>query len=793
MEKYAELLGRLGDLKVALGDFAMGPRFRKELQAYVSERLDGFEDESQVNTLIDTFVLQVPVKGGGTVVERFAATHPGLTGEERELLRSWTDPVQGVFEIVERTGDGGVVGRNLFNELTYVIRSNMGAAGLAALDPGVLFAGRLAPVLDDWMITGPALVYRTPVEKAQIRARLPELVLAHPREVFRNPEKLAAGREMQAEQRRAFLDLYGDDVLIVPAGEAPVRAAAVYRRVQEWHGVADASVPPMPFPEEWDAADSVALIFDEVDGLGFYLHYAKAQRAFADPALIAKREFRDVVTAYLRDEPSPVPISRLVRDAAPADVDKVFQKLLNKPGFGWDRDGEQLLRRHKASWYDDPPLPRTVPAPAVEAPRPTARPKPKPGPSPLRAVNETAASAPLIGRLVAFTGWLGAGRKLTQKGHLTLKDARELVALLTTADTIDPVIGDKVWKTQSSDDLWGLRKVVGVAKAVRLARVTGGRLVPVKKNAALLDQPGELLGTILTALPGLAPALFPDRWESLTGEEFDRVAPAVLSRLYRANAPVPLSDLKDLAWTVATTAYWLDDIPDVKLGTLRSFGDRDVRILAETLHDLGLTAAADPITLSDLGRYVLARHFGAPLPGDPVHQLKITLDGSADPQIWRRVLVPATAPLTRLHTIIQDAMGWEFSHLHAFTAADGTTYTEPGMHDLPFLDETGVNLSALGRRFTYEYDFGDGWTHTIEVEATLPADESTAYPLCTAGAGACPPEDCGGIPGYFHLREALADPHHPEHAHYLEWLDLYSPTDLDPAAFDPTEANNRLG
>lgn len=53
---------------------------------------------------------------------------------------------------------------------------------------------------------------------------------------------------------------------------------------------------------------------------------------------------------------------------------------------------------------------------------------------------------------------------------------------------------------------------------------------------------------------------------------------------------------------------------------------------------------------------------------DPAHvqlQLKITLL-DIRPAIWRRLLVPATIKLPKLHPVLQRAFGWTNSHLHAF-------------------------------------------------------------------------------------------------------------------------------
>jgi hypothetical protein len=43
----------------------------------------------------------------------------------------------------------------------------------------------------------------------------------------------------------------------------------------------------------------------------------------------------------------------------------------------------------------------------------------------------------------------------------------------------------------------------------------------------------------------------------------------------------------------------------------------------------------------------------------------------------------------------------------------------------------------------------------------------------------CPPEDCGGIPCFYEMLEAGANPTHPDHAEISEWLEDYDPDELD--------------
>lgn len=178
-------------------------------------------------------------------------------------------------------------------------------------------------------------------------------------------------------------------------------------------------------------------------------------------------------------------------------------------------------------------------------------------------------------------------------------------------------------------------------------------------------------------------------------------------------------------------------------------------------------------------------------PDVPVYQLKITLKDSKPP-IWRRLLVPGDTTLARLHRIIQEAMGWWDYHLHQFIVG-GVYYGEPSPDDWHEVnDERRIRLSQIApsekSRFVYEYDFGDDWIHTVQVEKVLPPNPEQKLPVCVKGKRACPPEDVGGIWGYDSFLEAISDPNHEEHASYLEWIG----GSFDPEAFDVDEANARL-
>jgi hypothetical protein len=178
-----------------------------------------------------------------------------------------------------------------------------------------------------------------------------------------------------------------------------------------------------------------------------------------------------------------------------------------------------------------------------------------------------------------------------------------------------------------------------------------------------------------------------------------------------------------------------------------------------------------------------------------IFQIQIALKGFK-PKIWRRILIPSDLFLSDFHMIIQITMGWTNSHLHQFiknrTFYSMRTQTDLLMQELGNLDYKNIKVSDLLKKekekIVYEYDFGDSWEHNILLEKILPIDNDTKYPVCLTGKMSCPPEDCGGVWGYYNMLEVLKDPEHEEYETFVEWLG----EDFDPKYFDINEVNNLL-
>jgi hypothetical protein len=167
-----------------------------------------------------------------------------------------------------------------------------------------------------------------------------------------------------------------------------------------------------------------------------------------------------------------------------------------------------------------------------------------------------------------------------------------------------------------------------------------------------------------------------------------------------------------------------------------------------------------------------------------IAHLRIKLN-DVEPAVVRRVEVPLTIRLDRLHLVLQAGMGWTNSHLYEIRARDvGWGSPDPDFGDGP-LDASKARLIDVledvgAKSLKYLYDFGDGWEHSVRIERITDAVPGIGYPRLIDAAGRCPPEDVGGPWGYREFLDAIADPNHQEHAERLQWIGRnFDPNDVD--------------
>ena len=164
--------------------------------------------------------------------------------------------------------------------------------------------------------------------------------------------------------------------------------------------------------------------------------------------------------------------------------------------------------------------------------------------------------------------------------------------------------------------------------------------------------------------------------------------------------------------------------------------------------------------------------------------LKIVLH-DVKPTVLRGVEVPLSIRLDQLHLVVQAAMGWNNSHLYEIIAGNlswGIVDEDDEASRLDARDLRLCDVLSYGNALTYLYDFGDGWEHTITIEALTDPAPGFLYPRLVEAEGRCPPEDVGGPGGYALFRKAILNPSHTRHLEYKHWIG---------EGFDPDAVNSQ--
>lgn len=397
-------------------------------------------------------------------------------------------------------------------------------------------------------------------------------------------------------------------------------------------------------------------------------------------------------------------------------------------------------------------------------------------------LDSPAETEPNADAVVAPYSWLlervGNGVKLTQAGYLP---PAMVMAAMTDLGWSDDWCG----KNNREDLTLPVLELRGSAQRFGLVRKYRGQLLQTKIGRTLTDDPTELWWHLASALPDARSE--PQRH---AGVLYLITVAAGLTE----NDAMLAEGMNLLGWTERGTHQRLS--PNAAFGAARDTWAvfRRLGLVPSTrwIKEADPTPAARRLARAALLGREQPRGVGASIPqrrtSESAVQLRVSL---RDTDVWRRLVVPASLTLRQLHAVLQTAMGWEDYHLHLFDV-DGVLFGDvEEIEGRPLGDEetfTLLQAADMVSEFMYEYDFGDSWHHDIVIEQTMPS-VGTGTPHLIGGAGACPPEDCGGSGGFEHLLEVLSDPSDEEHQEMREWVGGA----YDASALDIDTLNAALG
>ena len=284
-------------------------------------------------------------------------------------------------------------------------------------------------------------------------------------------------------------------------------------------------------------------LLDSPETLRTLLRYLQAH-GLRDPRGAAVEENESAIDAVAKE------FAEAIGDQERYGMGRALQRQLGRPAPGQERKFTQL--------------PVTLPAP--------------------EELTAAAGRSKVVGQLRAFAEWLGPrGRALTSAGNIRPADARELIALLGTAD--------EGLRFHSAAELPGLDLIVNWAKKARLVRKQGTRLVPVAKARPLLADAEALWQRAFEAAFDLGDAVCRPIWADEPPSPvrllYDVIVPDVLAAIYSIDEPVPVARLAEPVWETVRAHFDVGSLSPLGQTGLRGRVDNDVEQIFDAFEALG--------------------------------------------------------------------------------------------------------------------------------------------------------------------------------------------------------------
>src|SRR4051794_41798241 len=89
-------------------------------------------------------------------------------------------------------------------------------------------------------------------------------------------------------------------------------------------------------------SETVALIYDETDGIGFYAEFGLVAQAFTNPDLLRRRRWREHVLSYLHDDSVELMVLRRLAGRDPEKASIVLRRWVERGRGPGGREGEGI-------------------------------------------------------------------------------------------------------------------------------------------------------------------------------------------------------------------------------------------------------------------------------------------------------------------------------------------------------------------------------------------------------------------------------------------------------------------
>ncbi len=301
------------------------------------------------------------------IIDLFLADQPGLNAADRRMARQWKDVRRGLFRI-DRRKDRRARMRNLIDDLDYQVLISGGTEDdLESFAQGVFLSAVIVPLMNAWTFSGTQAILGA-IDPRVAYGTAARLATKLPAEFFRNPKHLERSRESSRWYYERFVKIFHHSWVVGTALEiedAHRQFVIENNRISVAEGKATAAdlvgvKPSLELPAELRTAESVGMLCHPQQGLFFLAEFGRFLETFADPALAREAENRRRVLKYLEDDSIPPGVFELVAGADPDKASRTLRRVLGDPHIDWRRDGDLLMREHKPSHFERPPLPSSL-------------------------------------------------------------------------------------------------------------------------------------------------------------------------------------------------------------------------------------------------------------------------------------------------------------------------------------------------------------------------------------------------------------------------------------------------
>lgn len=351
----ADRLKRAEALKGELVEFATNGYLKEDYEQQLEmfqelSKAEGEETgEQEIESFNEWFLYDWIDDYGEGVISQFIDSNEDLGEEDEEVLTGWLDSINSVFEIKS-------VGKNAITLAELDSGDRFSVVTLADLKElpfkrGQFMAARLLPFGEQFIFAGIEFILpdrETAMEALQVR-RMVEMLDADD-----------SMEEAQAEQREAFIELFGGDEVTVEAKELPDTIERFQRHLfferkdaETGKSVAEMfeeefaqqfTLPELPIISSEVADKNVTLVCDEFDGLLILPDYQKFKRVFESKNPDKDIEgWQDLVWAYVEDPDIPIVAFERIAETHPKQVEKVMRGVLDDKKFSLEHLYAMLL------------------------------------------------------------------------------------------------------------------------------------------------------------------------------------------------------------------------------------------------------------------------------------------------------------------------------------------------------------------------------------------------------------------------------------------------------------------